>query len=155
MRKNKLMIFLFACVSISSCSRYYNAYIRNTTKETARVDDYLLIKEEFQTIPNQIKVSNKLVPFKSGYRKYFNNLQNVNWIDTHHFKLDLSPNTAADLTDMAGKVLNGFFRQKVLMTVTVANRTDTVLNGSDQSNWGLFQSKSRGFGTPVIFYDIK
>ncbi len=51
--------------------------------------------------------------------------------------------------------LNGFFRQKVLMTVTVANRTDTVLNGSDQSNWGLFQSKSRGFGTPVIVYDIK
>ncbi len=155
MRINVLLFFLVVSLSLSSCSIYYNAFIRNTSNGTATIDVYLLNKEDLQFLPNKVKVANKVVAFKSGYRKHVDNWQNVDWIDTNHFKLNLSPNTTVDLTDMAGKVLNGSFRQEVLVTVTVANRTDTIVNASGQSYRGMFQYKSMGFGAPIIYHDIR
>ena len=155
MRIAGLILFLSISVLLTSCSMNFNAYIRNNTDRQATVDVYLLNKENLPTLPNKIKVANQVVPFKCVYRKHIDSLQNVVWIDTNHFKLELAPNTTVDLTDMVGKVVNGSFRQEVLVTVSVGNRIDTIIKGSGQSYGRKFEYKSMGFGTPIIFHDIK
>ena len=145
-----LLLFLFFT---SSCSIIYNAFIRNTTDSMAMVDVYLLNKEDMPTLPNKVKVANLVVPFKGNYRKYMDRFQNVIWVDTNHFTLEVSPKTTVDLTDMAGRFQNGSALYNVLVTITVGNRMDTIINGRDESQ--QFDSKGMGFRAPILYYDIK
>jgi hypothetical protein len=152
-KKQVILVLLLFYGWLTSCSVIFNAYLRNTTDRVATVDVYLLSKQNMKTLPNKVGVANRVVAFKSGYRKYIDSLQNVDWIDTNHFKLEMAPKTTVDLTDMAGRFRNGDALHDVRVTVTLENRTDTILYEAGRNNQLHF--KSMGFGTPVLYYDIK
>ena len=155
MRRNEQMLVLLSCLFLTSCSIDFNAYIRNMTDALAVVDVYLLNKEHMKTLPNKVRVANRVVSFKCGYRKHIDSLQNVYWVDVNHFQLAVAPKTTVDLTDMAGRFHNGSATENIMVTVTVGNRTDTILNGNYRQDRQKFDYKSMGFGTPVLYHDIK
>jgi hypothetical protein len=151
----KSFFFCIITFSLSSCMTYYDAYLRNATNQHAIVDVYLLNKSHLKTLPNQVTVADRIVNFKAGYRKYFGSLKNVEWITTGHFKFIIDPNTTADLTDMVGRFINSQPFQDALVTVSVNNKIDTLLNGRQDFRHDLFKYKSKIFGKPILYYDIK
>jgi len=155
MRRNEQMLVLLSCLFLSSCSIDFNAFIRNTTDALAMVDVYLLNKEDMKTLPNKVRVANRMIEFKSGYRKHIDSSMTVHWVDINHFQLQLAPRTTVGLTDMAGKFHNGSATQDVIVTVTLGNRIDTILNGNYSQDRQKFDYKSMFFGTPILYYDIK
>ncbi len=155
MRQLLIFVFFFLTFSLYSCSMLFNAYIRNTTNEIAIIDVFLLDKIKMTSLPNKVKLANRIVIFKSGYKKYIDGTQNVIWLDLEHFKFEIDPNTTVDLTDMAGKFLNSFPMGDVIVTVTTNNRIDTLLNGGSDFRYGLFGYKKIRFGSPILFFDIK
>ena len=155
MRRLLSFILVLFAFSISSCSMYFDAFIRNMTNEIAVIDVYLLNKRQMKTLPNKVSVANRIVKFRSGYKKYMDSLQNVIWIDMEHFKLELAPNSTADLTSLAGRFLNSYPREEVRVTVKVNNKVDTLSNGRRDFRYELFGYKKMPFGTPILYYDIK
>lgn len=155
MRQILVLVLFFLISSFYSCSVVYNAYIRNMTNEAAIINVFILEKRSMYTLPNKIKIANMAVKFKGGYKKYFDETQNVIWLTTEHFKFEMKPNMTADLSDLAGKFINSHPTDEVRVTVQTTNRTDTLLNGGIDFRYNLFQFKSMGFASPVIYYDIK
>ena len=119
-----LLIFTF---SLYSCITYDNAFIRNLTNATATIDVYLLNTSSIKSLPNQVTLANKIVKFKGGYKKYFDNIQNVIWIDTNHFKLEIEPNTTLNLEHMLGSFVNSFpeydARLRTLAVIVARHKT--------------------------------
>lgn len=151
----KPFFFCIITFSLSSCMTYYDAYLRNSTNQHAIVDVYLLNKQHLKTLPNQVKVANQAVTFKSGYKNYFADFKNVEWITTEHFQFKIEPNTTADLTDMAGRFINSHPFEDALVTVSMNNKIDTLVNGRKDFRHDLFQYKSKIFGKRILYYDIK
>lgn len=155
MQRLSIVMLVLTAYSITSCSVYFNAYVRNPTNKTAVVDVYLLQKQNMKTLPNQVKTANRIIAFKGAYRQQFDSLQTVTWVSTEHFRLKVAPHTTTDLTDMAGSFLNGSVMQDVLVTVTASGKTDTLLNGQGRPVPGAFVYKGMGFKNPVIYHDIR
>jgi hypothetical protein len=125
------------------------------TGENATIDVFLLDKKFMNTLPNRVRVANKILDFKSGYKNHIDSSQNVVWENMNHFKLEVKPKTTIDFTDIAGDFLNGSPFFDAVITVNKFGKVDTLLNGRRGFRENLFQFKSRGLGRPVIFYDIK
>lgn len=152
-----LTLFIIYCtvLALSSCTMIFGAYIRNMASETAVIDVFLLDKTDLKTLPNKVTTANRLVKFKSGFRKFLDSTQNVIWIDVSHFKLEMRANTTVDLSDMAGKFINSSPRGDVIVTVTLKNKVDTLINGRRDFRHEKFEYKNAGFSSPLLHYDIK
>ena len=137
-----------------SCSWDFYAYIRNPTNKVGLIDVYLLDKSGMATLPNKVKVANRVVKFKAGYRKFFEGAQNVTWIDTSHFKFEIKPNTTVDLTDMAGRFRNGAPMKNVHVTITFGDKVQTLLHGR-YSRDDKFIYEHVGLSSHIIYYDMK
>lgn len=137
-----------------SCTILFHAYIRNATMHTAIIDVYLLDKSQMATLPNKVRVANRTLNFKGNYKKYIDSTQNVTWMDTEHFKLEIKPNTTVDLSDMAGIFINSHPSEDVRVTVSTNNKVDTLLNGRNDFRYNQFHFKGRLF-SPVLYYDVK
>jgi len=85
MRQLLIIGLLITSFFIYSCSTLFDAYIRNMTSENAIIDVFLLDKTQMETLPNKVKVANRIVNFKSAYKKYIDSTQNVVWLDTNLF----------------------------------------------------------------------
>jgi hypothetical protein len=105
------------------------------------------------TLPNQIKVADRIVKFKGGYRQQFFNTKNVVWLDLNHFQLELSPNTTADLTDMTGYWMNARCICDAKVTVTAGGKTDILVDGRFFNVRHELFSYGRKFS--IIYYDVK
>jgi hypothetical protein len=155
--RNFLLFLVIVC--LNSCETPDYAYIRNLTNNTAIIDVFLLKKREMKTLPNKVRISNRVVQFKGGYRKYFlDSTQNVVWLDTSHFKFEINAHSTADLSDMIGAFQNSSPRNpNIRLTITSSNKTDTLLTGNGWEGFRrkLFAYKHIWFGRPVLYYDIK
>lgn len=154
MKKIITLVFI-STLLLSSCSVPFCVYVRNLTSEIAVIDVYLLGKASMETLPNKIKVANKVVAFKSGFRKDFNNKQNVIWIDTTHFKFILYPNTTVDFTDIAGRFVNGYPRGNVSVIISTETKVDTLMNGREEFKQDKFQYKHLWVSLSLLYYDIQ
>lgn len=141
--------------SFNSCSVSFGAYIRNYSNEIAIIDVYLLSKAHMKTLPNMVKVANKNLQFKSGFRNKLDSTSYVRWLDTSHFTFNIYPNTTVDLTDMVGIFLNSHPRHNVVASVTTKNKVDTILNGRFEFPRDKFGLKNVGISSPLFYYDIK
>ena len=152
----RLFLFGLICLAtcVSSCTMPFWVYIRNKTNEIAVVHVVLLDKSSMQTLPNKVKVADKIVAFKSGFRQSFYEKQNVQWIDTSQFSFNLLPGTTIDLADMAGKFVNSHPTNRVLVTVTANNKADTLLNPAAFFRSEKFMFKNVGISVPVLYYDV-
>ena len=155
MRQLLLSFLIFLTFGICSCSIPFGAYLRNMTNDIATVDVFLLDKTNMVTLPNKIKVANRIINFKSGFKKFIDSSQNVTWIDISHFKLEMKPNTTVDLTDMAGRFVNSYPREDVRVIVSTNEKLDTLLNGRSNFYYNKFGFKNVGLSSPLLYYDIK
>jgi hypothetical protein len=155
MRTFLLLLLTSFTLTLLSCSWYYYAYIRNPTNSTAIVDVYLLDKSNLNTLPNKVRIAERVVNFKAGYKKYFEHTQNVKWIDTSHFMFEIKPNTTLDLTEMTGKFRNGGLNEHVRVIVSTEGKVDTLINGDVDDRRNKFQYDHVGLSTPLLYYDIK
>ena len=157
--KRCLVVMLLCCCMrlFSACTMPYWAYIRNISGKDAIVAVVLLRRSNMNTLPNRVKVANEIVQFKpgSGYRQFFSDYENVQWIDTVHFTFTVRPGTTADLTDMAGKFSNAHPEEDMFVTVTTGNKKDTLINGRDDFRYTKFAYKRSFFNDPVLYYDVK
>ncbi len=108
-----------------------------------------------ETLPNRVKVANKIIEFKSGYRNKLDRVNNVIWLDTSHFKFTIYPNTTVDLTDMTGTFMNSHPKSNVIAYITTKSKVDTVLNGKFDFPREKFSFKNVGISSPLFYYDIK
>ena len=155
MRQLLLSVLLCLTLGIYSCTIPFGAYLRNMTNETAVIDVFLLDKTGMATLPNKIKVANKIINFKSGFQKFIDSSQNVTWVDISHFKLEMKPNTTVDLTDMAGRFVNSYPLEEVRIIVSTNDKVDTLMNGRFYFNHDKFEYKNVGISSPLLYYDIK
>jgi hypothetical protein len=155
------MRFLFSirlfCLAflLNSCSWNFFVYIRNTSAKTAIIDVFLLDKTQMAILPNKVTVANRVVNFKAGFRKHFDSSQNVEWVDTSHFKFYIAPQKTIDLTDMAGSFRNGYPSGAVRVTVSLNNKTDTLVYGGADTRHHKFVYDHVGVAFHVLHYDIK
>ncbi len=149
-----LFCFCFITISFSGCTMLFYAYIRNATNTAAVIDVKLLSKSSMKTLPNRVKVADKVVVFKSGFRQNFYKTYPVTWIDTTHFSFVIMPGTSIDLTDVAGKFVNAHPREDVLVTVTLNYKIDTLINGYRDFRHEKFGYKNVGVSVPVLYYDV-
>jgi hypothetical protein len=154
MRVLLLTILLFVAVSFYSCSLYFDAFLRNMTRETATIDVFLNKRNQWATLPNRVKTACKLVNFKSGYKKYFSETTYVTWFDSVHFQLKVSPNSTIDLSQIAGTFLNSSPTKDVRVIVSTGSKVDTLINGHSDFRHDLFKYKSKAF-RPILYYDVK
>lgn len=150
----RILLCLYITVCLSSCENLYHPYIRNRSNAVAVVDVFLLNKASLKKLPNQVKVADRIVDFKSGFRQSFYNHQNVIWKDTVHFALTIPPGTTADLSDMAGRFMNAHPHEQLLVTVTANNTTDTLMNGLLDFRYKKFAYQHVGVDVRVLYYDI-
>lgn len=155
MSRLALLCLLCCMLCLSACTTPFWAYIRNMAGVPATIDVFLLDKAAMKTLPNQVKVVNKIVVFKSGFRQSFYKTENVHWIDTTHFSFTIQPGVTADLTDMAGRFVNANPREQVCVTVTINTITDTLINGRNDFRFHKFGYKKVGLDIPVLYYDVK
>jgi hypothetical protein len=101
------------------------------------VDVYLLDKSNLNTLPNKVRIAERAVNFKSGYKKYFEHTQNVRWIDT------------------SGRFRNGGPRKHVRVILTTEGKVDTLINGEVDDRRNKFHYDHVGLTTHVLYYDIK
>ena len=154
MKIRQFILLVIVCIHLASCSMLFNACIRNTTNQIATIDVYILDKTNLKTLPNKIRVANRLVNLKSGYKKYLNSSEDVTWIDTEHFKLDIKPQTTVDLSDMIGAFINGSPRHEARVIVTSPGKIDTLIDGRQYPGMEKFNYIG-GFFSPKLYYDIK
>ena len=140
---------------LNSCSWNFFGYIRNSSAKTAIIDVFLLDKTQILTLPNKVTVANRLVNFKAGFRKYFYSSQNAVWVDTSHFKFYIAPQKTIDLTDMAGSFRNGSPPGEVRVTVSLDNKTDTLIYGGADYRHDKFIYEHAGLSFHILYYDIK
>ena len=155
MKRLLVPVIVLMMLAFSACITPFNAYLRNPTNSVAIVEVYLLDKQEMKTLPNQIKVADSILEFKGDYKRPFRKVQNVKWIDTVHFRFELQPHTTADLTDMTAGFTNSYPHGDFRVTVTTANKVDTLLNGSKDFRYKLFQYKNKGLSPHILYYDVK
>jgi len=155
MRTSHFFVLFAFTFFLVSCSWNFYAYIRNSTHSTATVDVYLLDKSNLNTLPNKVRIAERAVNFKSGYKKYFEHTQNVRWIDTSHFTFEIKPYTTLDLTEMTGRFRNGGPRKHVRVILTTEGKVDTLINGEVDDRRNKFHYDHVGLTTHVLYYDIK
>ncbi len=137
-----------------SCSLVFEAYVRNMTKENAIMDVFLLNTKEWPNLPNQVKTAPRLINFKSGYKRYFDERQKVTWIDINHFQVQIKSGSSIDLSDVAGRFVNSYPTQDVRVIVSTRSKIDTLLNRHRDYRDSLFGYKYKAF-RPILYYDIK
>ena len=158
MKLTRVSILFLMIFFINSCETPDYAYIRNLTNNIAVIKVLLVDKKEMKTLPNKVRITNRIVKFKSGYRRFFlDSTQNVKWLDTSHFTFEINPHSTADLSDMIGAFENSSPRNNVMLTITSNGKTDTLHNGNGWKGYRyeLFSYKHIWFGRPVLYYDIK
>ena len=159
MKLTRNLLLFLVIIYFNSCETPDYAYIRNLTNNTAIIDVFLLKTTEMKTLPNKVRITNRIVPFKGDYRRFFrDSTQNVVWLDTNHFKFEINPHSTADLSDMIGVFQNSSPRNpNIRLTITSSNKTDTLLTGNGWEGFRheLFGYKHIWFGRPVLYYDIK
>lgn len=152
----KSLLFLaiaLLLIQLVSCSRLYQACIRNLTDTVAIVDVRLPDITDMKKLPNKIRMTNRIFNLKSGYKKYLDSTQNVEWIGVQHFLLKIKPQTTVDLSDMAGPFINSSPRGNAIVTVTWGGITDTLLNGRYNFKHEKFQYTGSFFSSK-LHYDI-
>ena len=158
MKLTKTILLFLIALSVNSCMTPDYAYIRNLTYNVAIINVFLVKKMEMKTLPNKVRITNRIVSFKGVYRRFFlDSTQNIVWLDTSHFKFEVNPHSTADLSDMIGRFENGFPRNDVRLTITSNGKTDTLQEGNGWKGfrYKLFGYKNILFGKPVLYYDIK
>ncbi len=153
MKNIRIILIVLSLYLISSCSWEFQACIRNLTNAAASVDVYLLDTRNMKTLPNQIRMTNRIINLKRGYKRFLDSTQNVTWIDINHFRLEIKPRTTVDLSDMAGIFINGSPRNKVMVIASSAQKTDTLLNGEYGFAFRKLNYKG-GFFTHILYHDI-
>jgi len=139
---------------VVSCSIVYHGFVRNFTSETAIIDVRFLEGTKLTKVPEKVSFANEVVKFKGGYKKLFKDSLTVSRLDSSHVRLMIPPHTSIDLSDITGAFLNAHPLEDCLVTVTVKNRVDTLLNGRYNLNRKLFSFKG-GIGTALAYHDIK
>jgi hypothetical protein len=130
------------------------AYVRNKSTLPAVIEVQLLDKSRMRTLPNSVMVADKIVPFRAGFRQSFYIRQYVHWTDTSHFSYTVMPGTTVDLSDLAGRFVNGHPREDVFVTVTAGNIIDTLINGRQDFRNTKFGFTNVGISLPLYYYDI-
>lgn len=120
---------VFILLTCPGCSKLFHACIRNLSNDPAIVDVYLLNTENMKTLPNKIRMSNRIINLKKSYAGQLDSTQNVTWITPQHFQLTVYPKTTADFSDMVGVFINGNPRGDARMIVNFNGKKDTLLNG--------------------------
>lgn len=141
-------------ITANACTMPYLAYVRNKSALPVVIDVHLLDKSRMRKLPNSVLVADKIVAFKAGFRQSFADRQYVHWIDTSHFSFTVLPGTTVDLTDLAGRFVNGHPRETVFVTITAGASVDTLINGRDDFRYKKFGYKNVGISLPVYYYDI-
>lgn len=154
MRPMLYLLMAFIAVTFFSCQTFYDVFVRNMTNGPVTLDVYLLDKTDMKTLPNKARVADRIVRFKTGYKKYFERYKNVTWVDTSHFKFTVDPHTTVDLSDMTGIFRNGSSMRNVLITLTTNTRMDTLVNGRTFPHKD-FEHKARIFSNSMLYYDVK
>lgn len=154
MKKLFIPVTLLILLYLSSCTKFFYACIRNTSNQVAAIDVYLLDKTDLKTLPNKVRMTNRIINLKSGYKKYLDSTQTVTWIDKDHFKLQIQPGTTVDLSDMAGIFINSHPTGDARVIITTTGKTDTLLNGRLDYRHEKF-NYAGGFFSPKLYYDIK
>ncbi|MBX2922659.1 MAG: hypothetical protein KF746_10745 [Chitinophagaceae bacterium] len=77
MKCMRVITVTLVVLQFASCSRLYDACVRNITNEVAVIDVFLLDKTDMKTLPNKIRMTNHIVDLKKGYKKYLDSVQNV------------------------------------------------------------------------------
>lgn len=145
----------FITIVLNSCTMPFWAYIRNMSMYPAVIDVVLLDKGSMRTLPNQVKVADTIVAFKSGFRQHFYKRESVQWIDTSHFSFTIKPGSSIDLSDLAGRFVNSFPVENVFVTVTANHVIDTLIERRHQFRHEKFGYKNVGVSVPVLYYDVK
>ncbi|MCO5241459.1 MAG: hypothetical protein M9904_15530 [Chitinophagaceae bacterium] len=153
MKNIRIILMVLSLHLISSCSWKFDACIRNLTDAAALVDVYLLDIRNMKTLPNQIRMTNRVINLERGYKRFLDSTQNVTWVDINHFRLEINPHTTVDLSDMAGIFINGTPRNKIMVIASSAHKTDTLLNGEPGFAFRKLNYKGRFF-THILYHDI-
>lgn len=149
LRLSIFFLLLFCC----GCSKRFHACIRNLSQHPAIVDVYLLNTTQMKTLPNAVRVANRIINIKKAYAGQMDSSQLVHWVTTTHFQLTVKPQTTVDLSDMVGMFVNGRPRQDARLIVSVNEIKDTLYNG-------MFHFQREKFGyhgsvfNPKLYYDI-
>ncbi len=125
------------------------------SKGPAMIDVFLLDRTSMTTASNVVRVSNTIIEFKPGFKKFLDNSQNVKWIDSSHFKLELQPRTTVDLTAMVGTFINASPKENVRILVSLNDKVDTLMNGRSDYNHNRFSFKKVGVFSSLMYHDIK
>ena len=127
------------------------------TNEIATVDVYIQEQDFRKTLPSTIRTANKVVDFKNGHRRFFNDTTNIVWVDSSHFRVFIRPQTTIDFEDIAGYFfLNSQPVSDIQVFVSLNQMTDTLMNGRMDFRREKFNYKQNGFipPKPLLFYDI-
>ncbi len=155
MKRMIIWMICIALLSLNGCTLLITAYIRNFSASPAMVDVYLPDKTGLKNLPNRVRVANTILKFKPGFKNYFDDYRNVNWIDLSHFTFEVPPRTTVALSDMTGIFMNMHPTGDWKVFVTTGTKTDTLLHGRDDFRRDKFGYKNAGINARLLYYDIK